>query len=131
MMRSLLRLIGYGLVCIAGCIPSNAQSPGPHNSLADKIVALEITGRDVDGHDVQAWGTGFLIHKNGWVLTSAHLFDDLEAEQRAVRASFKINAHIGDFSTPGISATLLPDKNRMIWLCYIWNPGMAAILLAN
>jgi Trypsin-like peptidase domain len=81
-----------------------------YEKLRDKLVAIEIVGRDGNGREVSSFGTGFLIHEGGYVLTAAHLYEDL-IKNGAIEATLKTTAHVADFTSAAIGAELV-DRNK-------------------
>ncbi|WP_187399288.1 S1 family peptidase [Bradyrhizobium paxllaeri] len=108
-----MNIMGYAL---GGAVVAISASPLPlyaassYEKLRDKLVAIEIVGRDNNGRDVSSFGTGFLVHEGGYVLTAAHLYEDL-IKNGAIEATLKTTAHVADFTSAAIGAELV-DRNK-------------------
>ncbi len=90
---------------------THSQSGEIHDRVQDKLVALEVVGKDKNsGAPISEVGTGFVIDPDGWVLTAAHLYDDLVA-RGAIEATLTTSAHLGDMTTAAIEATGLQKNN--------------------
>jgi S1-C subfamily serine protease len=94
---------------------SSAQPAPPYAKVRDKIVVLEVVGRDNNGRDLSAFGTGFIVHPSGYVVTSAHLYDDL-VKRGATPATLKTSARVGDLASPPIEADFVESNKHDIAL---------------
>src|SRR5262245_4830125 len=92
------------IAALVSAPPIHAASP--HEEIRNKLVALEIVGRDANGRDVSSFGSGFLIHEGGYVLTAAHLYEDL-IKRGAEETTLKTTAHVADFSSFPVEAHLV------------------------
>lgn len=106
--------ITLGLTLVASGA-SGQDTAVTHSKLADKLISLEIIGRDSAGRDVSALGTGFIVHPAGYAVTAAHLFDDL-IKKGAIENTLKITARIGDFTGSPISAGFVESNKHDIAL---------------
>jgi hypothetical protein len=88
-----------------------AQAASSDDNIRDKLVALEVVGKDNNGRVVSSFGTGFLIHEGGYVFTAAHLYEDLIKNNGAIEATLKTTAHVADFTSAAIDAELV-DRNK-------------------
>jgi S1-C subfamily serine protease len=77
----------------------------------DKLVAIEVVGRDVNGRQLSSYGTGFVIHEGGYVITAAHLYEDL-IKKGAEEVTLKTTAHVPDFTSPPIMAELVDHNSH-------------------
>jgi hypothetical protein len=99
---------GMAITILACSLAAHAGSSYDKNR--DKLVALEVVGRDSLGRQVSSFGSGFLIHEGGYVLTAAHLYDDL-IKNGAIEVTLKTTAHVADFTSATIDAELV-DRNK-------------------
>jgi hypothetical protein len=83
------------------CVAEPSQTP--QQRIQAKIVLLEVTGQDDLKHDHTALGTGFIISKDGFALTSAHLYDDLIHENKVIPATIKTIARVGGVASTEVN----------------------------
>src|SRR5262245_38288094 len=109
-MNTSIYALGGGVIAIVAYAPAIYAEASSHNKSRDKLVAVEIVGRDANGRQVSSFGSGFLIHEGGYMLTAAHLYEDL-IKRGAEEATLKTTAHVADFASPTIEAELV-DRNK-------------------
>lgn len=97
-------------VVILGVKQAMAQSPpvSPVDAVAAATISIEVIGRDKNGHDLGAYGTGFIVNSGGYALTAAHVYDEL-VKAGAIEASLQTMVHVADFTSAAIKAERVQD----------------------
>ncbi len=100
------------LFCVANVSLSQAQDD-VYAGIRKSLVAISVTAKDGEGHEISGFGTGFIIHEYGYVLTAYHLKGDLPATSKNIQFKGNISDMTGN-SIPMTEFDLQPNFDAMI-----------------
>src|SRR5262245_24445824 len=72
--RNCLGLAAILVTGLGGLPPALAQDD-PHQKVRDSLVHIQMSGETLNGAPLASVGTGFLVSKDGYILTAEHLLE--------------------------------------------------------
>lgn len=107
--RILPQLLVTLLSGLLAASPISAEPQNAHEIVLKSLVYIEATGKTDTLQQLKSVGTGFIVDKDGLILTSYHLIGELE-EKKAAAQSVEIKVSISTKTTPTIPAQIVDIK---------------------